>query len=71
MRGLVKLLGDDDEALLELGRKPYQARAEPLQRRDAVRGLVKLLGDDDEALLERGRKPRPPADQPPEPTDAA
>lgn len=57
MLGVVKPLGEDDEALMEPGRKLSHMRSDTLHSLSATLGVVKLLGEDDEALMEGGRKP--------------
>ncbi|MCK1546493.1 hypothetical protein IVB12_32365 [Bradyrhizobium sp. 179] len=55
--GVVKPLGEDDEALMEPERKLSHMRSDTLHSLSATLGVVKLLGEDDEALMEGGRKP--------------
>ncbi|MER9305826.1 hypothetical protein [Mesorhizobium sp. M0496] len=53
---MVKSLGEGDQTLLQLGRKPSHACPEASQGRATFPGLVKSLGKRHEALLEVGRE---------------
>ncbi|TIX76240.1 MAG: hypothetical protein E5V27_30105 [Mesorhizobium sp.] len=57
MPRVVEPLDEDDETLLQLGRKPSDACSEGAEGQGAIVWFVNAVGEDQETLLQLGSKP--------------